>query len=553
MSAAGHLGITVGNTRSVAVHRIDADDEPTIFVLPTTLRFDDEGRAHLGEPADTAPFTRFVDLVGRQEDLEPDADAYRAEDLMANAANCLVTSVAATTESGERPVTTMTYPTRWPRESVALLRDALDHAGLTAVALVPDAKAVSTFAQRNPGSGAAVIDIGATGTDISTYPGGGTVRTTEVCGDVFTDALFDHVVTDRDQIDLSDATVLSALAGIVASCEAAKQTLSTADEAVISAELPGRPQTTTVTRAEFADLIAPTVRSLDVPQADTVVLTGGSAALAPVADEIAQLSSGRLLVEPLAAPRGALMLAEIEDVDSNSLVTGAAPIVTRNDGIDTLDTDAIPVVPTEKSLAFSRAIPAVTPMFGPSGFRSEPIEPAQDSAPDTGDAAPVFAAQAPAKAERSERSRTITTIIAGAGAGVVIVLVIAALSGVFGGAPATTPPTVTDAGSPVVTSTRTPSTTTVTSAVPVIAPPVVDEPTNEPAPAPQPAPLPVPPPAPVPTSEPVVTTTAPAVTTTAETTTPVEPTTTTAVTAPTTTAPTTSVDTTPPTTPQTQP
>lgn len=546
MSGAGHLGITVGNTRSVAVHRAHADDEPTIVVLPTTLRFDEDGRAHLGEPGDTAPFTRFVDLVGRQEDLEPDADAYRAEDLMANSANCLVTMLAAATESGDMPVTTMTYPTRWPRDSVALLRDALDHTGLTAVALVPDAKAVSAFAQRSPGLGATVIDIGATGTDISTYPGGGTVRTTAVSGDVFTDALFDHVVTDREHIDLSDAEVLTALAGVVASCEAAKHTLSTADDAVISVELPGLSQTTTVTRAEFADLIAPAVRTLDVPQTDTVVLTGGSAALAPVAAEIAERTSGRLLVEPLAAARGALMLAEIEDVDGNSLVTGAAPVVIRNDGTDSLDTDAIPVVPAAKSLAFSEAIPAVAPMFGPSGFRSEPIDPAEDSASNTGGMAAAAAPADPsneAKTERSERSRTIATIVAGAAAGVVIVLAIAAVSGVFGSSPAATPPTVTDVGSPVVTATRAPSTTTVPPAPAAIVPEVVDQPTFEPYIPPEPAPLPAPPPAPVPTPEPAVTTTAPAATTTAVTTTEVAPTTTTA-TATTTTATTTT--TTPP-------
>ncbi|CCQ13460.1 putative uncharacterized protein [Rhodococcus sp. AW25M09] len=533
MSGARHLGITIGNTRSVAVHRAHSDEEPTIVVLPTTLRFDEDGRAHLGEPADTAPFTRFVDLVGRQEDLDPEAEAYRAEDLMANAANCLVSLVAATVESGETPVTTMTYPTRWPRDSVALLRDALDHAGLTSVALVPDAKAVSTFAQRNPGLGATVIDIGATGTDISTYPGGGTVRTTAVSGDVFTDALFDHVVTDREHIDLSDEAVRSALAGVVASCEAAKHTLSTAEDAVISVELPGLSHTTTITRAEFANLIEPAVRTLDVPQTDTMVLTGGSAALPPVAAEIAERSSGPLLVEPLAATRGALMLAEIEDVDGNSLVTGAAPVVTRNDGNDSLDTDAIPVVAPEKSLAFSQAIPAAAPLFGASGFRSEPIEPAQDSASDTGDMA---APSSGAKTGRSERSRTIATIIAGAAAGVVIVLAIAAVSGVFGGSPAAPPPTVTDAGSPVVTSTRTPSTTTASPAPPAIVAPVVDEPTYEPYVPPQPAPLPAPPPAPVPepmpepTPEPVVTTTTPAATTTAVTTTPAEATTTTATT-----------------------
>ncbi|MCZ4517870.1 Hsp70 family protein [Rhodococcus ruber] len=539
MSGAGHLGLTVGNTRSVAVHRVRADDEPTVVVVPTTLRFDEDGRAHLGEPADTAPYTRFVDLVGQQENLEPHADAYRAEDLMANAANCLVTMMSAAAESVDRPVTTMTYPARWPRESVALLRDALDHTGLDSVALVPDAKAASTFAQRNPGTAATVIDIGATGTDISTYPGGGTVRTTAVSGDVFTDALFDHVVTDREHIDLSDAAVLAALSGVVASCEAAKHALSTDEQATISVDLPGLSQTTTVTRAEFADLVAPSVRTLDVPQTGTVVLTGGSAALEPVAAEIAERTSGRLVVEPLAAPRGALLLAEVDDVDGNSLVTGAAPIVTRNDGTDSLDTDAIPVVPPEKSLAFSEAMPAVAPMFEPSEFRSHPVEPAEENAPNTG-AAPAAApavASSEGKKERSERSRTITTVVAGAAAGVVIVLAIAAVSGVFGSSPAPTPPAVTDAGSPVVTSTSAPSTTTVTPAPAVVAPEVVDEPTYEPYIPPQPAPLPAPPPAPIPTPPPVVTTTDPVPTTTPVTTTPAATTTTPATT--TTTPPTT--------------
>ncbi|MDV6259859.1 Hsp70 family protein [Rhodococcoides yunnanense] len=539
MSGAGHLGITVGNTRSVAVHRVRADDEPTVVVVPTTLRFDEDGRAHLGEPADTAPFTRFVDLVGQQEDLEPDAAAYRAEDLMANAANCLVTMMSSATEPADAPVTTMTYPTRWPRESVALLRDALDHAGLTAIALVPDAKAASTFAQRNPGTAATVIDIGATGTDISTYPGGGTVRTTAVSGDVFTDALFDHVVTDREHIDLSDAAVLAALAGVVASCEAAKHALSTDEHATISVDLPGLSQTTTVTRAEFADLVAPSMRTLDVPQTGTVVLTGGSAELESVAAEIAERTSGRLVVEPLAAPRGALLLAEVDDVDGNSLVTGAAPIVTRNDGTDSLDTDAIPVVPPEKSLAFSEAIPAVAPVFEPSEFRSQPVESAEENASNTGAVPALVSAVASTeeKKERSERSRTITTVIAGAAAGVVIVLAIAAVSGVFSNSPAPTPPAVTDAGSPVVTSTRTPSTTTSTPAPAVVVPEVVEEQTYEPYIPPQPAPLPAPPPAPIPTPPPVVATTVPVPTTTPVTTTPAATTTTPATTTPATTSP----------------
>ncbi|MCJ0980068.1 Hsp70 family protein [Rhodococcus sp. ARC_M12] len=534
MSGAGHLGITVGNTRSVAAYRASDGDEPTIVVLPTTLRFDEDGRAHLGEPADTAPFTRFVNLVGQQEDLEPDADAYRAEDLMANAANCLVTMASAkagiSAESGDTPVTTMTYPTRWPRESVALLRDALDHAGLTEVALVPDAKAASAFAQPSSAATVTVVDIGATGTDISTYPGGGTVRTTAVGGDVFTDALFDHVVTDREHIDLSDAAVLAALEGVVASCEAAKQTLSTDETATISVDLPGVSHSTTITRDEFAALIAPAFRELDVPQTGTVVLSGGSAALPSVATEIAERSSGLLLVQPLAATRGALLLAEIDDVDGNSLVTGAAPAVTRNDGTESLDTDAIPVVAPMPSLAFSEAIPAVAPVFAPSELRSQPIEPVDDTASSTGHVpdAPAAAASVGAKKERSERSRTIATIVAGAAAGVVIVLAIAAVSGVFGTAPAATPPTVSDAGSVIVTSTRAPSTTTATPVEPVVVPEVVDEPTN--APYVPPALLPAPPPAPVPAPPPVVPTTTPVVTTPPVTTTPVETTTTTAVT-----------------------
>ncbi|TFI44526.1 hypothetical protein E4P29_07110 [Rhodococcus sp. 1R11] len=535
MTGAGHLGITIGNTRSVAVYRDSTAFEPTVVVLPTTLRFDDDGRAHLGESVDTAPFTRFVDLVGKQEDLEPDADAYRAEDLMANAANCLVTMFSETSESASRPVTTMTYPTRWHRENIALLRDALDHTGLTDVALVPEAKAASAFAQPSPGAAVTVIDIGATGTDISTYPGGGTERTTAVGGDVFTDALFDHVVTDREHLDLSDAAVLASLTGIVASCEQAKHTLSTADVATIAVELPGVSDTTTVTRAEFADLIAPTLGLLDVPSTGTVVLTGGSAALPPVVADIGERTAGALLVEPLAAARGALNIAEVEDVDGNSLVTGAAPVVTRNDGTDSLDTDAIPVVAPPPPLAFSEAIPAVAPVFGPSQLRSEPIVPVED--PDGSGPATHYAATATAiagaatenKKERSERSRTVTTIIAGAGAGVVIVLVIAALSGVFSSGPATTPPTVTDAGSPVTTSARVASTAPTSTTVPAAAPEVVQEPTAEEYTAPQPAPLPAPPPAPVPapapTSAPVVTTPPVAVTTTPETTTPAETTT----------------------------
>ncbi|OZD59732.1 hypothetical protein CH252_00005, partial [Rhodococcus sp. 06-1477-1B] len=263
-----------------------------------------------------------------------------------------------------------------------------------------------------------------------------------------------------------------------------------------------------------------------------VVLAGGSSALPSVVADIGSGTAGALLVEPLAAARGALNIAEIEDVDGNSLVTGAAPVVTRNDGTDSLDTDAIPVVAPPPPLAFSEAIPAVAPVFGPSQLRSEPIVPAGDpDGPDTATqqyAATAFAGAATEnKKERSERSRTVTTIIAGAGAGVVIVLVIAALSGVFSSGPATTPPTVTDAGSPVTTSARVPSTAPTTTTVPAAAPEVVQEPTAEEYTPPQPAPLPAPPPAPEPTPAPppVVTTPPVAVTTPPETTTPAETTT----------------------------
>ncbi|MGB6273768.1 MAG: hypothetical protein WBF80_00030, partial [Rhodococcus sp. (in: high G+C Gram-positive bacteria)] len=302
---------------------------------------------------------------------------------------------------------------------------------------------------------------------------------------------------------------------------------------------PGVSQSTTVTRAEFADLVTPLIGRLDVPGTGTVILTGGSAALPSVATDIGKRSSGRVLVEPLAATRGALLLAEVEDVDGNSLVTGAAPVVTRNDGTESLDTDAIPVVAPEPSLAFSEAIPAVAPVFDHSEFRSEPIVPVDENASNTG-YAPVVAAVAAGsvgtKKERSERSRTIATIVAGAAAGVVIVLAIAALSGVFGDAPAATPPTVTDAGSPIVTSTRAPSTTTATPVEPVFVPEVVEQTPNQPNIAPEPAPLPAPPPAPAPAPPPVVPTTTPVVTTTPVTTTPVA-TTTTATTTTTTSAP----------------
>lgn len=154
----GFVVISVGDERSVAVHRRDRTEEPTVFLTPSVLSFAEDGTVALGDT--TVPVASVVRVstarVGQQQSV---ADEYRAEDLLAHAANCLVAMVTA--QHGSAPTVALTVPDQWGPREHALLRDSFDHTGLHDVVLVADDDARRAF------SGLGSSDESVVGVDVA--------------------------------------------------------------------------------------------------------------------------------------------------------------------------------------------------------------------------------------------------------------------------------------------------------------------------------------------------------------------------------------------------
>lgn len=134
----GYLAMSIGDDTAAAVHRPDQSVDPEIFETPATLSFGEDGTVSLGAPSAAENVSRFASRIGQG------VDGYVAEDLVAHAANCLVSMVTAK-HGGVVPATALTYPRTWGPEELALLRTALDHTGLHGVRLVSENRAMFEF------------------------------------------------------------------------------------------------------------------------------------------------------------------------------------------------------------------------------------------------------------------------------------------------------------------------------------------------------------------------------------------------------------------------
>lgn len=125
------VAIVTGDDATLPVHYI---------VRESTLHMSDDGDAVLGgeQPTDHShSISGFVAAVGDPEGIPvDDGEAYRAEDLWATAAFCLI-DLAAEHLNGPAEFYA-THPTGWPDSHMRAVRDALDYLGLKSVVLVSE-------------------------------------------------------------------------------------------------------------------------------------------------------------------------------------------------------------------------------------------------------------------------------------------------------------------------------------------------------------------------------------------------------------------------------
>jgi molecular chaperone DnaK (HSP70) len=247
----------------------------------------------------------------------------------------------------------ITHPAGWGAYRRELLLHALRQIGLTRVTLLPEPLAVAASCaavDRVTAEGAlAVYSLGGgtletsavrrTGAAVPAYPPAspdamftllGCAESVDVVGGAeFDDALFDQVRgrlgRELADLDPADSRTRLALAWLRDECAQAKEQLSVVGEVTVLVQLPHAHTEVRVTRADFEDLIRPTLTGtvdallrtvraagLSPTQLDAALLVGGSARIPLVAELVAARLDCPVLVEPdpeATAARGAAVAA----------------------------------------------------------------------------------------------------------------------------------------------------------------------------------------------------------------------------------------------------
>ncbi|WP_186628722.1 hypothetical protein [Rhodococcus sp. BP22] len=165
----GYLAMTIADGVSVAVHRRSRSEHPSVFVTDTALSYSGDGTARLGADA-SADSTPLVGFFGRVDEPEDSGQEFRAEDLVATAAFCLVNAVTAE-HGGTVPHAVLTHPNTWSSHAIDAVRDALDRVDLDQVTLISDEAAAREFFRSNSGDlDQVTVTRGALGIVEAMYP-----------------------------------------------------------------------------------------------------------------------------------------------------------------------------------------------------------------------------------------------------------------------------------------------------------------------------------------------------------------------------------------------
>ncbi|TFV58365.1 hypothetical protein E4P42_11655 [Mycobacterium sp. PS03-16] len=261
IGASALAAVVVGRTalRRTPVLTLFGHRPPEVGVPTENPRLDEPGLI----------LTGFVDRVGDPIGiLAADGSSHRGATLAADALRALLHAVTR----GRPPAgpVGVTYPAHWPPAAVEALRGALAEVPeLQDAPLTPDASAALTALQDEPGlptrGVVALCDVGGTGTSLTLAdaadgyrPIAPTVRHTDLSGDSIDQALLTHVIGGlgaAGAVDLTGTSAIGSLTRLRAQCRAAKEQLSTATVATLTADLPGHRGEVRLTRTELDEIV----------------------------------------------------------------------------------------------------------------------------------------------------------------------------------------------------------------------------------------------------------------------------------------------------------
>ncbi|WP_328382251.1 Hsp70 family protein [Micromonospora zamorensis] len=344
------LGIDIGSTNTAAaVARSHGTTwtrpEPVPLqvgsaLVPSVLCLSEDGSLHVGEPAtdDGSRTTRdFVHRIGDDVPLLLGGETCAPQTLTAELAAWVVERVHAL-EGGPAEAIVLSHPAGWRPYRREVLHRALSGFGLRNVTLLPRTVTVaeSHAARGFAGSTAVVYALGGNSfeaalvrrTPRGTYETFGTPQGLDPIGGAdFDEALADHTrtVLARELATSARRGTQAALRGLRAECDRVKRVLTVDLTADVVLALPGGPARIPVTRAQFEDMIRPTVQvtvdlllravrsaNLTPGQLDGVLLAGGSTRVPLVTELISTALPVPVEVEPdsqLTAATGAAMAA----------------------------------------------------------------------------------------------------------------------------------------------------------------------------------------------------------------------------------------------------
>ncbi|MFB9382794.1 Hsp70 family protein [Pseudonocardia petroleophila] len=358
------LGIDLGTTWTAAAVCRDGQERPELLhlggassaVATVVFRAADGGLV-LGEAAQRRALTEprrvareFKRRIGDDTPMVVGGEPMTAAELCARFVAWVVDE-AARREGSPAESIAVTHPVEWGEHKRATFADALAAVGLGHAAFLtePQAAAVgyASTERIEPGGIVGVYDLGGGTFDAAVVrklaDGGfallGSPTGIERLGGVdFDDAILAHVRTALGpawgELDAADASVQAAVAGLRRECTAAKEALSADTEVLVPVMLPGTHTQVRLGRAEFEDMIRPSVgetvealrRAVDSAgltpaDLDAVLLVGGSSRI-PLVSQLVSAELGRSISVD-ADPKG--VVAAGAALTARSLVAPAVP------------------------------------------------------------------------------------------------------------------------------------------------------------------------------------------------------------------------------------
>jgi len=332
------VGVDLGATfTAAAVCRAGRADvvafAPRAAFVPSVAFVNPDGSLVLGEGAEQRAATepdrvarQFTRRVGDGTPLRLGGVSMTADALTARFVAHTVGTVAGMW-GGPAAGVALTHPAGWGQHRLASLHAALAAQGLGSTVFLTGAQAAAhAYAEHVPvaaGELVAVYDLGGTGFDaavVRRLPDGrfalaARPEELEVGGLDFDELVFDHVRRALgDQwtgLDPADPAMRTALARLRRECMLAKEALSADTDVQIPVVLPGVDTRVRLARAEFEELIRPTIEETaatlyraidgagsapaDVP---AVLLTGGSARIPLVTQVVSEILGRPVTVAP---------------------------------------------------------------------------------------------------------------------------------------------------------------------------------------------------------------------------------------------------------------